>query len=194
MLMWLFCKRPERKERRKEGSCSNQDWGCVCELGAQESPSSTTASWGFWPRIVFILPLVGFTVRLYSSPLGTLKLSVPRGWSTAAANRTQTPSAALKHKKSVPWGFSRNVSYEQSREKQEQTNKEGKRRHKSIRGDCWQRAVYWGKSSAETESFLEAVDMSSHTEIQAGLIPSIFHLHIHCTNICQVPVMCHNYY
>lgn len=101
MLMWLFCKRPERKERRKEGSCSNQDWGCVWAGGSGVPPPPPLPRGGSDPGIVFIFYpwWVSPSVRLpFKSSGDSVLPSVPRGWSTAAANRTQTPSAALKHK------------------------------------------------------------------------------------------------
>ena len=73
----------------------------MCELGAQESLPLYHCLVGVLAQgLSSSFTPGGFHLVLdsHSSPLGTLLPSVPRGWSTAAANRTQTLSAALKHK------------------------------------------------------------------------------------------------
>lgn len=94
----------------------------VCEAGGVRGhlPCDITfLCWSFGPRL--LTEALSFSVGLPPGAPETLSLpQALRDWSTAAANRTQALSAALKHKRS--WSlevFLGMFSCEQSQEKRE---------------------------------------------------------------------------
>lgn len=161
MLMWLFCRWPEE---RSKGSFSSQHWKCVTWGVWNRWPPSTTLFWGVLTQPLS-LPFFSWwaspSIQLPSpSSWSAVPPSVPRGWSTAAANRTQTLSAALKHKGSQsPEVFLGMFPVSNHRRSRSKTNKEGeetlqKHQRKAV---CWQRAAQIEETVPHRLNFLEAV-------------------------------------